>query len=198
MDELWINRKVYGGNKRVVNEFPATYALRGSVGGVRALRMDYLRRLFVLVRRGREMGYTEESRIEERKVRAGVSKRVAKCNLKKERTSSPTTTLSSPLTTTRLHHSILGQQPEGRRRRKVQSGLQFSSHTILSPLPVFPSIIIFFSHSFSSLLSSPFLFDFVKLESISSLPDASHYIILMNNIPLLSFNHLLFAVTQLI
>lgn len=29
LDELSINRKVYGGNKRVVNEFPATYpALR--------------------------------------------------------------------------------------------------------------------------------------------------------------------------
>lgn len=27
-DELSINRKVYGSNKRVVNEFPATYALR--------------------------------------------------------------------------------------------------------------------------------------------------------------------------
>lgn len=65
LDELSINRKVYGGNKRVVNEFPATYALRE----VRARRRDYLRRSFVRERRGREMGYTEESRIEERKVR---------------------------------------------------------------------------------------------------------------------------------
>lgn len=92
------------------------------------------------------MGYTEKSRIEERKVRAGVSKRVAKCNLKKERTSSPTTTLSSPLTT-RFHRSILGQRP-GRRKRKVQSGLQFSSHTVLLSFPSFSA-----SSSFSLALS---------------------------------------------
>lgn len=41
-DELWINREVYGGNKRVVNEFPATYALREVSEGVRARRGDIL------------------------------------------------------------------------------------------------------------------------------------------------------------
>lgn len=48
-----------------------------------------LRRLLVPERKGREMGYTENGMIARKKVRVGVSKRVAKCNLKKERTSSP-------------------------------------------------------------------------------------------------------------
>jgi len=96
-----------------------------------------------------------EERIEERKVRAGVSKRVAKCNLKKERTSSPTTTLSSPLTTAHLRRPILGQRP-GRRRRKVQSGLQFSPHTANRPcLPSFLSRHhhLLFSSSSTSVLT---------------------------------------------
>lgn len=60
LNELWINRKVYKGKKRVVNEFPATYVFREVSEGCGRVERDYLRRSFVLERRGREMGYIEE------------------------------------------------------------------------------------------------------------------------------------------
>lgn len=102
--------------------------------------------------RGREMGYTQ--RIEERKVRAGVSKRVAKCNLKKERTSSPTTTLSSPLTTARP--LAAPSHPRATtRKKKAKSSVWFTIQPAYSQ-PTLPSFPPFAASSSSSLaLSRP-------------------------------------------
>lgn len=156
--------------ERVVNEF-----LRSS-RRVEKRGADTLRRSCLTEReRGRETEGEREKRERgakwvtrkggwnrgEKKVRVGVSKRVAKCNLKKERTSSPST-LEPTLTRTPSSHPRATTTRRGR-RRKVQSGLQFSPHTANRPSSR-PLPSASFSRSFSlPPFAASVLFDFDQL-----------------------------------
>jgi len=97
--------------------------------------------------------WVTQGRVEEGRG-AEVSERVAKCNLKKKRTSS---------------HSLAPLPPassEQERRRKVPSGLQFSPHTVPtdSAADPYPSLFLIVAssrpRSCTFAHSSPFLFDF--------------------------------------
>lgn len=136
---------------------------------MQARRKDYLRRSFVRARakEGAKWVTQEKSRIEERKVRAGVSKRVAKCNLKKERTSSLTTTLSSPLTATPPPLPPRSHPRATTRRKKAKSSVWFTIQPAYSqPTLCLPTLLSQHRHLLFSLFlvrllhSSPFLFDF--------------------------------------
>lgn len=170
--KLGLIAKRAGKKEQIVNEFLRLFAKSRKEGcGYTAAfvlgrdrKRERERKRKIGGRRKRERGakwVTRKGGYRGEKVRVGVSKRVAKCNLKKERTSSPST-LELTLIRTPSSHPQATTTRRGR-RRKVQSGLQFNPHTTNRPSSrTLPSASFF--HSFSPPpFAASVLFDFDQL-----------------------------------